>query len=84
MNKPSIPFGHFPRLPWRIDPESPHQILDSAGVPVAWGSSTTSLISRETDERGVTSASFRTTETVNAIRAKIIVDAVNHVHTKEA
>ena len=70
----TIPSGHNARLPWRVDPETPRQILDADGVPVAWGVTTTSVKSRSDDGREVT---YNTTETVGPIRAEMIVAAVN-------
>lgn len=80
MEKPQIPNGHFPRLPWRLADDQEATIVDADGVPVAWGSSTTSVKAKHTDERGVSQIEYRTTETVSAIRARIIVEAVNFVH----
>lgn len=87
MDKPKIPNGHFPRLPWRIDPRSPSVILDAEGVPVTWASGYTSIQSRERIENAdgsfKESVLYNSTDTCAAIRAKIIVEAVNYVHAME-
>ena len=64
--------NHNMNLPWKIDPNMPGRIIDSNGIPVAFGSSTTSIKSQEGNE-----TIYRTTETVAPVRARIIVDAVN-------
>ncbi|WP_370372929.1 hypothetical protein [Henriciella pelagia] len=64
--------NHKLNLPWSIDPKIPGRVIDSEGVPVAFGSSTTSIL--ESNPNDVT---YRTTETVGPVRARVIVEAVN-------
>lgn len=68
--------SHSPNFPWSIDPESPGRILDSKGIPVAYGSSTISIESKSVTNCRV-EILYRTTDTAAAVRARIIVDAVN-------
>ena len=78
MGKPDIG-THALNLPWRIDHERDGRIVDNQGIPVAFGSSTTSILSRE-QENGITSVAYRTTDTASATRAKVIVAAVNALY----
>ena len=76
--------SHKANFPWSIDPKSPGRILDSKGIPVAFGSSTTSVRSRHKSDDGLREeVSYRTTDTAASVRARIIVDAVNASNQKE-
>jgi len=66
---------HSLNLPWRICDEMPGRVVDSKGIPVAWGSTTTSIKSKAPGE-----TIYRTTETAGPVRARVIVDAVNRFY----
>ncbi len=85
-----VPAGHNLNLPWRVDPNSPREIVDCNGVPVCFASSTTSVCGEmrveHSDGGFKTAKEYNTTPTVGPIRADLIVEAVNaffggeHVH----
>ncbi|MEM7663800.1 MAG: hypothetical protein AAF292_16275 [Pseudomonadota bacterium] len=64
--------NHEMNLPWWVHPSEPGRVLDNTGVPVAFGSSTTTMIREDTGTR-----EYETTDTAAGMRARIIVDAVN-------
>lgn len=71
---------HKLNLPWRTDPNQPGRIIDAQGIPVAFGSSTTSLKAEHARDDGAVEREYRTTETVSPLRARLIVEAVNNFY----